>query len=136
MTKRKENAMLKTVLIAALTAIPAASVVAQDIFVPPVTTANPGYLFPNDQYQRDRQDAGSSADESQQQSVDADVPVEVELDAAARARVQSALEALVPEYHERFQRDGEVSANDWIRQKAFELGQIEAEHMKQRLGLD
>lgn len=107
---------------------------AQDIFVPPVTTASPGYLFPNDRYQRDRQEAGNSGSVPQHQSVD--MRVDVELDATARARVQAGLEPLVPEYHERFQRDGEVSANDWIRQKAFELGQIEAEHMKQRLGLN
>jgi len=122
--------VVATILIGALVIAPAAS---QDIFVLPVTAASPGYLFPNDQYQRDRQDAGSSGGAGQQHS--ADIRVDVELDATARARVQAGLEALVPEYHERFQRDGETSANAWIRQKAFELGQQEAEFMKQRLGL-
>lgn len=127
-----KTALFATVF-ATLFAVPS---LAQDIFIPPVTTANPGYLFPNDQYQRDRQSSGSSSGGSQQQSVDVDIAVDVELDAEAIARVQSGLEALVPEYHQRFQQDGEASANDWLRQKAFELGQIEAEHMKQRLGLD
>lgn len=102
---------------------------AQDIFVPPVTTADPGYLFPNDQYQRDRQSAGGST------SVPAK-PVEIELDAAAQARVRAAIQALVPEYQARAKRDGEESANRWIGQKAFELGQREADLIKQRLGLD
>lgn len=120
-------------LFGSLTAVPS---FAQDIFVPPVTTASPGYLFPNDQYQRDRQNTGTSSAGGQQQSAAADETAEIELDAAAVARIEAALAALVPEYHERFRRDGEVSANDWIRQNAFELGQIEAEHMKQLLGLD
>ncbi len=102
---------------------------AQDIFVPPVTTANPGYLFPNDQYQRDRQSSGSGT--SRQAT-----PVEIELDAAAKARVRAALEALVPEYNARARRDGEESANRWIGQKAFELGQREAELLKQRMGMN
>ncbi|KKB07440.1 hypothetical protein [Devosia chinhatensis] len=59
---------------------------------------------------------------------------EITLDAEAEARIRRAVEALVPEYNRRLARDGETSANDWIRQKAFELGQREAELMKQRLG--
>lgn len=59
---------------------------------------------------------------------------QIELDDAAKARIQAALQALVPEYNRRARRDGEASANDWIRQKAFELGQREADIMKQRLG--
>ncbi len=119
-------------LVGSLIAVPA---LAQDIFVPSMTTASPGYLFPNDQYQRDRQSAGSSSGGDQRQS-GLDAPAEIELDAEALARIEAALAALVPEYHERFWRDGEVSANDWIRQKAFELGQIEAEQMKEQLGLN
>jgi len=107
----------------------AGAAMAQDIFVPPVTTANPGYLFPNDQYQRERESDGSSAPTQS-------APVEIELDAAAQARVKAAIEALVPEYNRRLQRDGETQANDWIRQQAFELGQHEADLMKQRLGLE
>jgi len=61
---------------------------------------------------------------------------EITLDAEAEARVRRAIEALVPEYNRRLARDGETSANDWIRQKAFELGQREADLMKQRLGMD
>ncbi|WEK03440.1 MAG: hypothetical protein P0Y65_14715 [Candidatus Devosia phytovorans] len=121
--------MLKPLaLILVLVALPGTAM-AQDIFVPPVTTANPGYLFPNDQYQRDRQNSGSTTSGQA-------APVEIELDAAAKARVQAAIEALVPEYNERLRRDGEESANRWIGQKAFQLGQQEADLMKQRLGLD
>lgn len=61
---------------------------------------------------------------------------EITLDAEAEARIRRAVEALLPEYNRRLTRDGEVSANDWIRQKAFELGQREADLMKERLGLD
>ena len=61
---------------------------------------------------------------------------EVTLDAEAEARIRRAIEALVPEYNRRLARDGETSANDWIRQKAFELGQREADLMKQRLGME
>lgn len=103
--------------------------IAQDIFVPPVTTASPGYLFPNDQYQRDRESGGRPA-------LTQNAPVEIELDAAAQARVQAAIAALVPEYNMRLQRDGETRANEWIRQKAFALGQREADLMKQRMELD
>lgn len=56
------------------------------------------------------------------------------LDEAAQRRVRAAIQALIPEYNARVRRDGETSANDWIRQKAFELGQQEAEVMNQRLG--
>lgn len=122
--------MLKPLaLILVIASVPTVAA-AQDIFVPPVTTADPGYLFPNDQYQRDRQSSGSSTSGQA-------APAQIELDAAAKARVQATLEAMVPEYHARAQRHGEESANRWIRQKAFELGQQEeAELMKQRLGLD
>ena len=104
---------------------------AQDIFVPPVTTANPGYLFPNDQYQRNPQAPAASTGRP-----NVSVKTDVELDAAAQARIRAAVEALAPEYNQRRQRDGETRANDWIRQKAFELGQQEADAMKQRLGLE
>lgn len=100
-----------------------------------VTTASPGYLFPNDQYQRDRAGSGGMTTE-QPAPVDVDIKVEIELDAAAQARVRAAVEALAPEYNVRRQRDGEARANDWIRQKAFELGQQEAALMQQRLGLE
>ena len=121
--------MLKTLAIAVLlVALPGAGL-AQDIFVPPVTTADPGYLFPNDRYQRDRESGGVTAPAQSE-------PVGIELDAASQARVRAALEALVPEYNMRLRRDGEMRANDWIGQKAFELGQQEADLMKQRLGLD
>lgn len=121
--------MLKPLALVFILAAVPGTVMAQDIFVPPVTTADPGYLFPNDQYQRDRQ-SSDSAPSGQA------APVEIELDAAAKARVQAAIEALVPEYNERARRDGEESANRWIGQKAFQLGQQEADLMKQRLGLD
>lgn len=62
------------------------------------------------------------------------VPAQPELDAAAQARVRAAVRALVPEYNARARRDGEESANEWIRQKGFELGQQEAERMEQRRG--
>lgn len=119
--------MLKPIAIAiVLFSLPVAGM-AQDIFVPPVTTADPGYLFPNDQTQRESGGAAALAQNA---------GVEIELDAAAQARVQAAVEALVPEYNVRLQRDGETRANDWIRKKAFELGQQEADLMKERLGLD
>lgn len=121
--------MFKTLVTAFVFASLSGAAMAQDIFVPPVTTASPGYLFPNDQYQRERE-SGSTSGSTQ------DAPVKTELDAAAQARVRVALEALVPEYNRRFQRDGEESANAWIGQKAFELGQQEADIMKQRMGLD
>lgn len=63
-------------------------------------------------------------------------PQEITLDAEAQRRIERAITALVPEYNERLARDGETSANQWIRQKAFELGQREADLMKQKLGLD
>ena len=121
--------MLKPLAIAVvLFSLPGAGI-AQDIFVPPSTTADPGYLFANDMYQRERVSGGTTASAQS-------APVEIELDAAAQARVKAAIEALVPEYNMRLQRDGETRANDWIGQRAFELGQREAEIMKQRLGLD
>lgn len=61
---------------------------------------------------------------------------EITLDAEAEARIRRAIEALVPEYNRRLARDGEASANEWIRQMAFVLGQQEADLMKQRLGMD
>ncbi len=61
---------------------------------------------------------------------------EITLDAEAEARIRRAIEALVPEYNRRLARDGEASANEWIRQKAFVLGQQEADLMKQRLVMD
>ena len=101
---------------------------AQDVFVPSVTTANPGYLFPNDKYQRDRSNTGSKGNRHA-------TPAKLELDAKAQARVRKALEALTPEYRTRARRDGEESANRWIGKKAFELGQREADLMKKRLGI-
>lgn len=95
------------------------TVSAQDIFVPQVMTADPGMLFPN------APRAVAQADAQ-----------EITLDAEAEARIRQAVEALVPEYNRRLARDGETSANDWIRQKAFELGQREADLMKQRLGME
>jgi hypothetical protein len=92
-------------------------VLAQEIFVPSVTTADPSAAG--------RQQAGG-----------VEGSVAIEFDAEALARIDAALQVLVPEYHERLRRDGEASANDWIRHKSFELGQIEAERMKQRLGLN
>lgn len=87
----------------------------------PLAAADPGHPF---SIGTERRDAGRSAGGSP------------ELDAVAVARVQSGLKALVPEYRARLTRDGEDSANEWIRQKAFELGQVEAEHMKRRLGMN
>lgn len=46
--------MLKPLAIAVVLFSPPGAGMAQDIFVPPVTTADPGYLFPNDMYQRER----------------------------------------------------------------------------------
>ncbi|MCJ8151756.1 hypothetical protein [Shinella sedimenti] len=101
--------------------------VAQEISVPSVTTASPGYLFPNDQYQRKRQQQVRKARK-------ADVPAsQLKLDKAAHRRIQASIKALVPEYQRRAKRDGEVKANAWIRQQAFLLGQREAEKMKRRL---
>lgn len=119
--------MLKPIDLAIVLVILPSLAVAQDIALPPVTTAEPGYLFPNDTSQRDRDILASSAQ---------DMLAEIKLDAAAQARVRAAVEALVPEYNIRLQRHGETRANDWIRQKAFELGQQEAELMKQRIGLE
>ncbi|KAA0971835.1 hypothetical protein FPY71_01510 [Aureimonas fodinaquatilis] len=123
--------MLKpVVVILALATLPfgATAAVAQDVFVPSVTTASPGYLFPNDQYQRNRQGSGSAKSRKSAPAA------QVQLDAAAQARVRAAVQALVPEYNARAKRNGENSANQWIRQKAFELGQQEAELMKRRQG--
>lgn len=100
---------------------------AQDVFVPPVTTADPGYLFPNDQYQRSRQEKNQSRPRKPTQSG------VIELDGAARARIQASLKALVPEYKRRAKRDGEAKANAWIRERAFMLGQREADIMKRRM---
>jgi len=121
--------MLKSLALAIVLVSLRGAAMAQDIIVPSVTTADPGYLFPNDQYQRERESGTASAPTQ-------NAPKEIELDAAAQARVKAAIEALVPEYNRRLQRDGETQANDWIRQQAFELGQREADLMKQRLGLD
>lgn len=103
---------------------------AQEISVPSVTTASPGYLFPNDKYQRERQ-------EKQRRKRKTDVPAsQLKLDKAAHRRIQASIKALVPEYQLRAKRDGEVKANAWIRQQAFLLGQREAEKMKRRLRQD
>lgn len=104
---------------------------AQDIFVPPVTTADPGYLFPNDQYQRE---GDSQTEPRAPRAPTQPAEAQIELDAAAQRRVRAAVQALVPEYNIRAARDGEASANEWIRQQAFQLGQQEAERMKQRGG--
>lgn len=98
---------------------------AQDITVAQVTTADPGYLFPNDKYQRNRQNSKKASPPQRQEKRT------VTLDAAAQARVRRAVQALAPEYHRRAKRDGEQRANAWIRQKAFELGQQEAKRAKQ-----
>ncbi|WP_343315451.1 hypothetical protein AAIB41_11600 [Brucella sp. BE17] len=121
--------MLKHIAIVLAIVSVQSPVFAQDIFVPPVTTASPGYLFPNDQYQRDRENAGSSRTPKA-------APAQVELDDAAKARVRAAIQALVPEYNRRARRDGKESANRWIGQKAFALGQEEAKLMKKRRGID
>lgn len=64
--------MLKPLAIAVvLFGLPGAGM-AQDIFV---TTADPGYLFPNDTYQRERDSGGTTAPVQS-------APVEIELDAA------------------------------------------------------
>lgn len=97
---------------------------AQEITVAQVTTANPGYLFPNDRYQRERQNTKKPSPPKLQQKRT------TTLDAAAQARVRRAVQALAPEYHRRAKRDGEQRANAWIRQKAFELGQQEAKRAK------
>lgn len=112
--------MFKTLTIAlAILSFPVASM-AQESLAPPVSIAEPG-----------RSSAGD-----QQNSQVSQAPAKLELDAAAQARVRVAIEALVPEYHARVRRDGQESADRWIGQKAFELGQQEAELMKKRLGLN
>ncbi len=121
--------MLRHIGIVVFIACLQGTALAQDVVVPSVTTAIPGYLFANDQYQRDLENAGRS-------STGQAAPAQIELDDAAKARVRAAIEALVPEYNMRARRDGEESANRWIGQKAFELGQQEAELMKQRLGIN
>lgn len=117
--------MQKLIVLAALAAL-MAPVQAQEVSVPSVTTASPGYLFPNDQYQRGSEQQSSQANAASQ--------TPIEFDAEARRRIEAAIKALVPEYQRRFERDGEQAANDWIRIKSFELGQQEADIMKQRLG--
>lgn len=96
-----------------------------DMIVAQVTTADPGYLFPNDKYQRNRQNSKKASPPKLQQKRT------TTLDAAAQARVRRAVQALAPEYHRRAKRDGEQRANAWIRQKAFELGQQEGRRAKQ-----
>lgn len=107
--------------------------------VPPVTTGSTGYLFPNDKYQRERQERARTnrtpSAETRERTTPrarteraarpADAPIE--LDAAAQARVRAAVQALVPEYHQRASRDGEASANAWIKQQAFVIGQREGD---------
>jgi hypothetical protein len=109
--------------------------VAAEVFVPPVTTGSSGYLFPNDQYQREResqrtQQQAAPREQSNQQAAQ-NGNGEIKLDAAAQARVKAAIQALVPEYNQRTRRDGEASANEWIRQKAFVIGQQEGERARQ-----
>jgi hypothetical protein len=121
--KTGDTIVLKTLAIAiVLVGLPPSPVtVAQDVFVPPVTTADPGYLFANERSPRAHQ---------------SDARTDLELDTEAQARIRAAVEALVPEYNARLERDGEDRANAWIRRKAFELGQREAELTRRRLGLD
>ncbi|MBP2302076.1 hypothetical protein [Azospirillum picis] len=124
--------MQKRILFISMLATSASlSAVAQEVSVPPVTTADPGYLFPNDQYQRGRQE--KDRDRSRSGRSQSGQTGMIELDAAARARVEASIKALVPEYNRRAKRDGEVKANAWIRQKAFVLGQREADLMKERM---
>lgn len=101
----------------------ASNSVAQDISIAQVTTADPGNLFANDKYQRNRKGSAKSSPPKLQQH-------RTTLDATAQARVRSAVRALAPEYHLGAKRDGEQSANAWIRQKAFELGQKEAKRAR------
>ncbi|ODS52744.1 MAG: hypothetical protein ABS40_17745 [Agrobacterium sp. SCN 61-19] len=121
--------MLKrlTVLLA-MVSLPmmASNGLAHDMIVAQVTTADPGYLFPNDKSQRNRQNSKKPSPPKLQQKRT------TTLDAAAQARVRRAVQALAPEYHRRAKRDGEQRANAWIRQKAFELGQQEARRAKQK----
>ncbi|MCX9000010.1 hypothetical protein NOF55_23195 [Rhizobiaceae bacterium BDR2-2] len=71
------------IITCALNAMPAAF---QDIFVRPVTTADPGYLFPDDQYQRNRETSGRT------ESGAGGRATETKLDAAAQARGQKAFQ--------------------------------------------
>lgn len=115
--------------------------VTAEVFVPPVTTGSSGYLFPNDKYQREResqrnQQKAAPREQSKQQSAQNanNSNGEIQLDAAAQARVKAAIQALVPEYNQRARRDGEASANEWIKQKAFVIGQEEGERARQSQG--
>lgn len=98
------------------------------VSVPSVTTADPGYLFPNDRYQRQREQQRPSR--QAQQSPRNDAPVQ--LDEAAKARVRERVRGLTPEYHRRVARDGQAAADAWIRERGFEIGQDEGRRARQR----
>lgn len=98
---------------------------AQEISVTPVYTA-PAYAQPlkvdTDRYaaqQRAREREASRADRTSDHGNVRHEPSQQEL--------QAVMRRLTPEYNRRLRRDGETSANAWIRQAAFEMGQQAAQ---------
>ena len=105
-----------------------APVVAQEMSIPPVTTANAGgYAQPlkvdTDRYdfeqrQKARREGRRADTASPGARTGADAgsqPTQQEIDAL--------MARLAPEYRDRVRRDGEQSALVWLRQAAFEAGQ-------------
>ena len=97
-----------TRLMLALTAaLFANSAIVQDIFVPPVTTANPGYLFPNSPSDLDRHltdDNSANEDAAPTQQIACEISMIPDADWAA----------LHEEYALRSEQDGVDSAQMWV----------------------
>lgn len=98
---------------------------AQDVsVVPPVTTADPGQLFPNDPLVR-AADPGLNPQGPRPKATRASAPPAAAPGRTLQpdpAKLEVYARTLRPEYDRRVKRDGQASADRWLRAVAHELG--------------
>lgn len=97
-------------LMSAAILFPTASAHAQ-VTVPPVTTASPGYLFPNDRYQREREENRSSAPRERRTTTSQANPCSPEALPASERR------AMEVRFLEIDRTQGRAAANAWVNEQ-------------------
>lgn len=87
------------------------------VSVPQVTTADPGYLFPNDRYQREREQQRSERQGERRTSTAQTNPCSPEALPAAERRAMEA------RYIEIDRTQGRAAATAWVREQGRLFGQ-------------
>lgn len=100
----------------------------QDMQVPAVTTADAGFLFPNDARAREA-DPGLNHERRMHRDKTGGQAVERDRSALkpSRAEVRARYDLLRPEFERRARTEGMTEAKRWLAEQAWEMGQHDGE---------